>query len=489
MRGYIEDRWLKKRKDPITGKRERTSRYGKGQRYRVGGIPGVRDRSFDILEDAKAWLHQSSTDEKRGEFIDPRDGSITLADYVARYWAPGRAGAPKTRDGTERRVRLHIIPYLGHLPLRQVTAAELRGYIVQLENMVTSVDYRRGILGELSGILETAVDDRRIASNPMRSKSVRWPKAAKGRREAWPLETALRVRDVVSERHRIAVVLGLGCGLRQGEVFGLSVDDIDWVRGVLHVRQQVQSLKGKLYYALPKGGKARTADMPASVAVELKQHIERFPPVEVELPWGEPGPDRPRKRFPLLLTTRFGNAVAVNTWNTYTWKPALAKAGIIPPRVPGAKPWQWAAAPEDGFHVLRHTYASTMLEAGESVVTLARWLGHSSPTITLDHYAHFMPEAGNRGRRAIDALFDGAQGRGEKDSVADSRNSPETPQGRSGLIVEIGPEKPAMDLKVTAAYSLAECCPKSPQPAMSPRYGRVARSLGSSRPTTWVLTS
>ncbi|WP_326809300.1 MULTISPECIES: tyrosine-type recombinase/integrase [unclassified Streptomyces] len=489
MQGYIEDRWLKKRKDPITGKRERTSRYGKGQRYRVAGIPGVRDRSFEILEDAKAWLHQSSTDEKRGEFVDPRDGSITLADYIKQYWVPGRTGAPKTRDGTERRVRLHILPYLGHLPLRQVTAAELRGYLVQLENTVTSVDYRRSILGELSGILETAVDDRRISSNPVRSKSVRWPKASKGHREAWPLETALHVRDVISERHRIAVVLGLGCGLRQGEVFGLSVDDIDWGRGVVYVRQQVQALKGKLYYALPKGGKARTADLPASVAVELKQHIERFPPVEVELPWGDTGADRPRKRFALLLTTRYGNAIAVNTWNTYTWKPALAKAGIIPAKTPGTKPWQWAAAPQDGFHVLRHTYASTMLEAGESVVTLARWLGHSSPTITLDHYAHFMPEAGDRGRSAIDALLDGAETGAAEGDAADGRNSPETPQRRSGLIVEIGPQKPAVDLKAMPPYSLAECFQKSQPPAMSHPCGRVAHSPGSSKRTTWVLTS
>ncbi|ELS57644.1 putative Phage integrase [Streptomyces viridochromogenes Tue57] len=55
--------------------------------------------------------------------------------------------------------------------------------------------------------------------------------------------------------------------------------------------------------------------------------------------------------------------------------------------------------------MLRRTYASVILEAGESVVTLARWLGHSSPTITLDYYAHFMPEAGRKGRRAIDALL------------------------------------------------------------------------------------
>ncbi|MEF9901985.1 hypothetical protein [Streptomyces sp. P9-A2] len=40
-----------------------------------------------------------------------------------------------------------------------------------------------------------------------------------------------------------------------------------------------------------------------------------------------------------MLTTRFSNAIAVNTWNTCTWKPALAEAGIIPPRAKDAKQW------------------------------------------------------------------------------------------------------------------------------------------------------
>ncbi|MFE5793224.1 hypothetical protein ACFQ8C_11705 [Streptomyces sp. NPDC056503] len=51
---------------------------------------------------------------------------------------------------------------------------------------------------------------------------MRWPKAPDGQREAWALETAQRVRDVINPRYRIAVVVALGCGLRQGEVFGLS---------------------------------------------------------------------------------------------------------------------------------------------------------------------------------------------------------------------------------------------------------------------------
>ncbi|MPY50371.1 tyrosine-type recombinase/integrase [Streptomyces sp. K1PN6] len=74
--------------------------------------------------------------------------------------------------------------------------------------------------------------------------------------------------------------------------------------------------------------------------------------------------------------------------------------------------------------MLRHTCASIMLEAGESVVTLARWLGHSSPAITLGYYAHFMPEAGDKGRAVIDGLL------GKQGELHASRNSPHSPQGR-----------------------------------------------------------
>ncbi|MFD4113193.1 tyrosine-type recombinase/integrase [Streptomyces niveus] len=424
LAGYIEDRWIKKKKDPVTGKRERTARYGKGKRYKVARIPGVRDRSFDTLEDAKAWLRRSSTDQERGEFVDPRDGSITLAEYVERYWMPGVRGEAKTRKGIDERIRLHVIPHLGDVSLNKVSAAELRAYIVKLESSC-SPQYARSILSTLSSVLETAVDDKRLARNPMRSKSVRWPKLPDERREAWPEVLARRVRDEISQRHRIAVILGLGCGLRQGEVFGLSMEDVDHARGVLHVRRQVQIVNGRKYFTLPKGGKTRVADMPRSVADELVKHARAYPGDKVELPWGGPESDRERKKFGLVLTTKYGNAIAANTWNTEIWKPALARAGVIPPRVKGAKPWQWQAAPKDGFHVLRHTYASLVLEAGESVVTLAKWLGHSTPSITLDHYAHFMPEAGRKGRRAIDSLL------GERAEESAGPNSPDSPQARS----------------------------------------------------------
>ncbi|MFI6333724.1 hypothetical protein [Streptomyces sp. NPDC050535] len=163
-----------------------------------------------------------------------------------------------------------------------------------------------------------------------------------------------------------------GLRLRQGEVFGLSPEDVDFARGVLRIRRQVQLLRGRLYFTLPKGGKTRVVDMPPSVAAALAQYFMEYPAVEVELPWGGPEPDRETKKFLLVITTTYGNALRANIFNVEVWKSALAAVGVIPTRQKGER---WKASRKDGFHVLWHTYASVILEAGESVVTLTRWLG------------------------------------------------------------------------------------------------------------------
>ncbi|MET8828553.1 hypothetical protein ABZX40_22365 [Streptomyces sp. NPDC004610] len=63
------------------------------------------------------------------------------------------------------------------------------------------------------------------------------------------------------------------------------------------------------------------------------------------------------------------------------------------------------AVPGAGVHPLRHFFASEELEAGESVVSLACWLGHSDPGFMSWKYSHSLPRAGARGGVAIDAIF------------------------------------------------------------------------------------
>jgi Site-specific recombinase XerD len=56
--------------------------------------------------------------------------------------------------------------------------------------------------------------------------------------------------------------------------------------------------------------------------------------------------------------------------------------------------------------VLRHTAASAWLAGGVDIRTLAEWLGHEDPGFTLRTYTHLMPNALDRGRRAMDAFLE-----------------------------------------------------------------------------------
>ncbi|MDT0464821.1 tyrosine-type recombinase/integrase [Streptomyces gibsoniae] len=423
MAGYIEDRWLKKRPDKETGKRERTARYGSGKRYRVKGIPGVQDRAFDTSEDAKQWLATAQTDSSRGDFVDPRRGEISLTDYIVDHWWPARADEPSTAGPLASRIWNHIIPLVGDLPLREIDAAALRSFKAALLSRVEETT-AEVIWGHLSSILGSAVDDQRLLRNPMKAKnSVKPPRPTEKKAKAWAREVVDAVRAGLQERYRFAVDLGIGLGLRQGEAFGLAEEDFDFKAGVVHIRRQLRwDIKGRPYFSLPKGRKTREAPLPPNLAIRGREHFRRFPSTPCTLPWRNPEPpttaleERQRKPITvnLVLTTSHGNRIYYRTWNDRSWKPALAAAGIIKPvgekvrrdggrirRVP-----LYAAPREDMFHVLRHTYASVQLEAGESIVSLSKWLGHSTPKVTLDHYAHFMPGAGQRGLVAMDAWLE-----------------------------------------------------------------------------------
>jgi hypothetical protein len=153
----------------------------------------------------------------------------------------------------------------------------------------------------------------------------------------------------------------------------------------------------------------------------VKEYTNLFPTVEVTLPWVDPDrpnlawEDRPLKTVRLLTTTirtsgKSGGAMNRTYFDDHIWKPALVDAGVIPaPKVevvkrPGRdslKRVRWNMPREEGFHVTRHTFASIVLQAGETITQLAAWLGHSDPAFTLRTYVHFMPKSGSKGLAAL----------------------------------------------------------------------------------------
>jgi integrase len=153
------------------------------------------------------------------------------------------------------------------------------------------------------------------------------------------------------------------------------------------VVRQLKLVRGRPVVAPPKTGKARDVPLPDSVRSRVLAHQDEFEPVPVTLPWetldGKPTTVR------LLVTRESWEPVVSNTFNTHVWKPALRRASV-------------PATRENGMHVLRHTYASVLLDAGESIRALSLYLGHADPGLTLRVYTHLLPASEDRTRRAID---------------------------------------------------------------------------------------
>jgi integrase len=429
MAGYVEDRWYKQGPpDPDDPKkrptRVKTDLHEKCKRYRVCGIPGVRKRSFERKADAETWKAKVQTELLRGEFVDHRDGSVSLAHYIADDYWPTRTGDPGSLQTVKSRIDNRILPYLGGLHLNSIRVPQLRKYLADMnDNYGASSTIEAW--STLSSILQAAVEDERIPRNPCLAKTVRPPAKPERKARAWSRARVMAVREGLDDRFKVMVDLGVAAGLRQGEVLGLSIDDIDG--DVIYVRRQVRIVRNRLVFSLPKGGKTRTVPLPKYLAERISEHADHFPPVEVTLPWTNPAEPENEKqaaeRAPqthrLLVTgERQKGALRRGVFNEGPWKRALVAAGVIPAPPQRTRTVEekarrargntkYAAAAGDGFHALRHTFASVQLDARESVVAVSKWLGHADPSITLKIYAHMMPEADGRGRAAMDAWFAG----------------------------------------------------------------------------------
>lgn len=429
MAGYIEDRWFKKGPD---GKRSiPTDRNGQGKRYKVTGIPGVRARSFDNLtgaKGAKAWLAKAQHLSTTGEFVDPRRGQILLKEYIETEWWPAKDYKdPATARTVKSRVWTHIVPHLGQQPLIGIKTPQLKLWLKTLSS-TAGPGTGNEAWHYLASILQSAVDDERITKNYCRSqKSVRPPSRPSPKPRAWTKDQVAAVREAIDPRFQVAVDIGVGAGLRMGEVFGLAVEDIDEEGERLLVQRQVKKVGSKLCFALPKGQKTRTVPVPAYLLKRIREHLAERPAQPVTLPWGNPAPGTtPREReerapqeHALILTAAWGGAVRRDGFDTRVWKPALAEAGLIPPPVVAKQPITsrpgkfrtvetYMESRENGFHALRHTFASVQLDAREPIVAVSQWLGHENASITLRIYAHMMPEADGRGRTAMQNWFEGS---------------------------------------------------------------------------------
>jgi integrase len=191
-------------------------------------------------------------DLRQGTFISPDAGKITFRRY-ADAWLASTTHDELTHNRIELEFRLHVYPAFGDMPISVAAQpATIRAWAKRIQDAGLSAGYRRVIFTDVSQVFSAAVDDRKIPSNPFGARSIRRPKTEMPEVTPWSGDQRAKFRANLAERYRITVDLGAGCGLRQGEIFAVSPDDIDRGRKILRVSRQVKVVRGRLIFALPK---------------------------------------------------------------------------------------------------------------------------------------------------------------------------------------------------------------------------------------------
>jgi integrase len=328
-----------------------------------------RARHFPTRAAAKRWEAEQLAARERGQFIDP-SSKTTLGDY-AMQWAASRPYRSTSAERVESMFRLHLVATsLGQRRLVNVRPSEVQTWITERSLFLAPATLRL-LLNLLKAVYNSAVLDRLVATSPV----VRISLAAHEPDKIVPLtvEQVDALADAVPDRCRAMIIAQAGLGLRISELLGLRGEDVLWLERMVKI--EVQRDRHTLGLAPPKTPRSRRKiPLPQVVADALSQHIAKYPP-------GEDG---------AIFTMENGEPWKQNHIHRRIMKPAVKRAGL---------------PPNTTTHDLRHSYASWLLQAGESVVTVAERLGHSSATMVLKTYGHVVPNQEDRTRQAIDRLW------------------------------------------------------------------------------------
>lgn len=390
----IDDLWYSsKRVKGPSGKLlppEPTGRHGRGKRYRVRWVDDTgqpKQRLFGKKADAEIWDANVRADVNRGLYIDPDAGKVTVAQY-GEQWRVGQLHRDHTADRIERTMRLHVYPRLGQMQLAQVRPSHIQAW-VRDRSAVLKPSSMKVVYLVLAGMFAAATRDRRIGRTPC--EDIRLPEIE---RSELVIATPAQVHALSAALpllYGAQVYVAAGCGLRQGECWGLELEHVDFLRREVSVVQQLLTPVGAASRLAPvkTATSKRTAELPQVVAEALAEHIRLYPPKGVEID-DLTNPRRPvRRTAKLIFVNGRGLPIQRAGWR-YQWTKAAKSVGM----------------PEGyGMHDLRHYFATLLIHGGANVKTVQLALGHGNPMVTLNTYVHEWPDAIDRTRALVDAAL------------------------------------------------------------------------------------
>jgi integrase len=412
----VDDLWYLSKRDP-NGERIPSKRPRAWKRYRVRWVDEMgktQTKFFDRKIDADRHDANVRADLSRGQYIDPGAGKLTFGAYAER-WRQRQVHRDSTRVQVEGHLRRYILPHLGTRQLASVRPSDVQAWVqrltTELEPATIEVVYAR-----LSAIFKAAVRDRHIAASPC--VDIKRPKVTPSRVEPLPVELVHALIDAVPPRYRALLMVGAGCGLRQGEAFGLEVEHVEFLRRggpTLKVDQQLTLISGAPpFLAPPKTASSyRTLPIGQVLTEALASHLARFPAREVEIV-DRTGRKPISRAARLIFTSAEGDSIRRTTFGK-AWRRAVrvgCATYVAAATTPGARTDAEAAVrrfEQASFHDLRHFYASLLIAEGAPVTEVQARLGHASATETLNCYSHLWPDSDARTRTAVDRVLGGPQ--------------------------------------------------------------------------------
>lgn len=342
-RAGVEDRWHR-----ADGSKSRD--YGRGSRWRARWVDdhGVEaTRAFPTRVEAQRHVDGISAALVRGDYIRPEDAQLTVEQWCDQWLEAYKVHRPST----VRQARTHvkrIVAAFGDQRLSDVRPTMVRSWIASMQGEGLAASTIYALHSRLAHVMADAVHDGILQRSPCSRRTS--PPMGKTKVYVATTEQIWALHDEMPEHLRPAILLGAFAGLRLGEVCGLRVDDVDFMRGSVTPRFQTGGAP------LKTSGSEMTVPVPRDLALLLSESVAT---------WGTD----------YVVTNGLGGPA-----RDFQVERAVREARG---RVPGL-PERFT------HHDCRHHYASILIAGGADIKTIQARMRHQSARVTLDVYGHLM---------------------------------------------------------------------------------------------------
>ena len=339
----------------------------------LGKVNGKRkrmqERGYITKKEAQEAYYKAKSDLKSGSIV--KDSDISLSDFLDEWYNDYVLLNCKyhTQLSYKNAIK-HLNKDLGKYKLRNLTSGMIQKYINERFKNGASTNSLKLFKVIFKTALKYAISPcKYIKENPIENITI--PKEHKNikKLETITLEQFNYILSLFEQRHyKIAFLIAFHTGMRESEVCGLTWDNVDLENNVLYVKHNlIYRNKYDIELSTPKTESSYRKILFGETFKNILIHEKK-----VQLKLESDFEEHYYRKYNLICCFENGRPVSPKNLSKFCWYD-LPKKGLDF---------------KFNFHMLRHTHATLLLEAGANIVDVSKRLGHKNTSITLDIYSH-----------------------------------------------------------------------------------------------------